>query len=127
MIQQYSLLVEGDLIPYWWIEVDEKGIPYDKSTEQFKTLLDNFVTVIDVTDLPYDPVSNSHWDGTSFSQELGFTDVPSELLGLTRIAFLDKENNLLGMMASSDEFNEMYIAAFLSNAKVVVETIDHDE
>jgi hypothetical protein len=125
MKKNYSILVEGEEVPFDWVEVDQNGNPINAEEWQRQNMLENANKFMLITHLPYTPEVGSQWDNRGDFRFKGKWGAQPRNVSHDnpRIAFV-KDMVYLGEI----EFNQsdkaqMLVAALLSNPQIIAGTI----
>jgi hypothetical protein len=119
---QFALKINEDVVNFIKIPVDNSGVPLRSHDIEFFDVLKSNPSVIEITDLQYNPYLDSEWDGENFidSQNREPLVMPENLAQDKKFAFVvDNKYKLFYGVVNSPN-NEMIIAALSSNPQVVI-------
>ncbi len=121
---QFALKINEDIINFINIPVNENGLPENSHEVELFQVLNSDPSVIDISNLVYNPYLDSEWNGKDFvdSENREQILIPSNLLQDKRFAFVVNNKYKLFYGAKDTEANEMLIAALSSNPQIVVRT-----
>lgn len=119
----FNLIVEGDVIPFQRIELnDETGIPVEAYEVGIYDMLISNPKVVNVNHLDYVPLIGSEWDGTDFidplNQEVRL--VRRQNPDPNRFSFMVDNKHRIYYVLSSNEQNDMISAALSSDPRIEV-------
>jgi hypothetical protein len=122
----YKVIVDQEEVPFWSFEVDRNGKAITETDQYLQNIVENFVKVIDISNLDWVPLIPSRWDGQSFSKDYGIDNLNNDNKDKRRFAFIDKNNFFIGHLEyyESISLDAMMIAILSSNP---IATLDRTE
>lgn len=125
MKKYYSLIIDEEIVPFDCVEIDPKThLPLSPFDEMYETMFTSNPTFMDITNLDYDPIIGSVWDGKIFNHTNGVEKIEYDRSKFTRIGFMSGDVYLGRIMFNQSDRALMLIAALLSNPKIVLDRVE---
>lgn len=120
---QFKLKIGTDVVNFINIETNPKTkLPVNEADVAFFNVLSSNPSIVEITNLSYNPQEDSVWNGTDFidSTNQGVRPLAKSDDGFKKFAFsIDNKYKLFYGISNSTE-NEMIIAMLSSNPEVIV-------
>jgi len=121
---QFKLKIGSDAVNFINIETDDKTLlPIHESDTAFFNVLSSNPSIIEITNLSYNPQPDSVWNGTDFidPKNIEVRPLAKSSDGFKKFAFVVDNKYKLFYGILDDSKNEMIIAMLSSNPEVIVE------
>ena len=120
---QFKLKIDSDIINFINIETDiETLLPINSADTLFFNVLSKSPSIVEITNLTYNPQPDSVWNGTDFidSENREVRPLAKKDDGFKKFAFVVDGKYKLFYGIKDDPKNEMMIALLSSNPEVIV-------
>ena len=121
---KFKLKIGSDIVDFINIETDIKtSLPIFEAETEFFNVLSLNPSIIEITNLSYNPQPDSVWNGTDFidSKNIEVRPLAKSSDGFRKFAFVVDNKYKLFYGILDDPKNEMIIAMLSSNPEVIVE------
>ena len=121
---KFKLKIGSDIVDFINIETDIKtSLPIFEAETEFFNVLSSNPSIIEITNLSYNPQPDSVWNGTDFidPKNIEVRPLAKSSDGFRKFAFVVDNKYKLFYGILDDPKNEMIIAMLSSNPEVIVE------